>query len=36
MMDEKEDEFETKCVILNKNEIFSYYKIEAKPLLLTK
>jgi hypothetical protein len=37
MMDEKEAEFETKCTILNKNEIkeiFSYYKIEAKPLLI--
>ena len=37
MMDEKEAEFETKCTILNKNEIkeiFSYYKIEAKPLLV--
>ena len=37
MMDEKEAEFETKCTILNKDEIkeiFSYYKMEAKPLLI--
>lgn len=37
MMDEKEAEFETKCTILNKdeiNEIFSYYKIKAKPIMI--
>ncbi len=39
MMEENEAKTETKCIILNENEIneiFSYYKIEAKPLVIEK
>jgi hypothetical protein len=39
MMEENEAKTETKCIILNENEIkeiFSNYKIEAKPLVIEK
>lgn len=39
MMEENKAKTETKCVILNENEIneiFSYYKMEAKPILIEK
>ncbi len=38
-MEENKAKIETKCVILNENEIneiFSYYKMEAKPILVEK
>lgn len=39
MMEENKARIETKCVILNEkeiNEIFSYYEMEAKPILIEK